>query len=59
MKFKMIANVTFEAASIDDAFEKLRTHFYALETGIDQLCLQFFPGSELLIGPIIEETTDV
>ena len=53
MKFKMTANITFEAASIDDAFEKLRTHFYALETGIDQLCLQ------LLIEPIAEETTDV
>ena len=62
MKFKMIANVTFEATNIDDAFNKLMTHFHALETDTDndQLRLQFLPGSGLLIEPIgpIKETTD-
>lgn len=50
MKFRMRADLTFEAADIDDAFEKLRDHFdHLLQFGAAAPVL--FDAGEVEIAP--------
>ena len=50
MRFKLKADVEFEAENIDAAFTKLADYFEALEAGVADISI--FDGGNISIDPI-------
>lgn len=58
MRFNFVANATFEAANLDDAFLKLSQHFKNLAGDIDNDEENFFIG-EMHLSPVEGIKTEV